>query len=53
MPDETSAVLAANQAFYAAFARRDTAAMDDLWARETRVACLHPAGSRCSDARPC
>lgn len=42
MPDDSSEVLAANAAFYAAFARRDAAAMDDLWARETKVACLHP-----------
>lgn len=42
MPDDTSEVLAANAAFYAAFARRDAAAMDDLWAREAKVACLHP-----------
>lgn len=40
-PDERD-VLAANEAFYAAFARRDAAAMDSLWARETEVACLHP-----------
>lgn len=40
-PDERG-VLAANEAFYAAFARQDAAAMDSLWARETGVACLHP-----------
>lgn len=42
MPDDTSEVLAANAAFYAAFAHRDLTAMDELWAREARVACLHP-----------
>ncbi len=42
MADDTSEVLAANAAFYAAFAHRDAAAMEDLWAREARVACLHP-----------
>ena len=41
MPDE-EAVLAANEEFYRAFAARDLAAMDALWARETPVACVHP-----------
>lgn len=36
------AVLAANQAFYDAFAARDLAAMDALWSRESPVACIHP-----------
>jgi len=35
-------ILAANEAFYAAFAHKDMAAMESLWARETPVACLHP-----------
>jgi ketosteroid isomerase-like protein len=35
-------VLAANSAFYAAFARRDVAAMEALWARQAPVACVHP-----------
>jgi len=35
-------VLAANEAFYAAFAHKDMAAMESLWARETPVVCLHP-----------
>ncbi len=35
-------VLAANEAFYAAFADKDMAAMESLWARDTPVACLHP-----------
>ena len=39
---EEDAVLAANQEFYRAFAARDLAAMDALWARETPVACIHP-----------
>ena len=46
MPDQAisdeEAVLAANQEFYRAFAARDFAAMDALWARETPVACIHP-----------
>ncbi len=41
MSDE-EAVLAANREFYRAFAERDFAAMDALWARETPVACIHP-----------
>ena len=41
MSDE-DAVLAANEEFYRAFAARDLAAMDALWAAETPVACIHP-----------
>ena len=37
-----TAVLAANAAFYEAFADRDIAAMDALWARRSTVACIHP-----------
>jgi ketosteroid isomerase-like protein len=35
-------VLAANGAFYAAFATGDFEAMDSLWARIAPVACVHP-----------
>lgn len=35
-------LLLANEAFYAAFARGDAAAMEELWARDHPVACLHP-----------
>ena len=42
MTAEEREVLAANEAFYAAFSRRDAEAMDALWAREAQVACLHP-----------
>ncbi len=35
-------ILAVNAAFYAAFADRDVEAMDNLWARQCEVACLHP-----------
>ena len=35
-------VLAANLEFYRAFATRDAAAMEALWAREAPVACVHP-----------
>jgi len=36
------AVLAANEAFYDAFASRDFAAMDALWSKAGPVACIHP-----------
>jgi ketosteroid isomerase-like protein len=39
-----AAVLAANEAFYRAFAGKDFAAMEALWARDTPVACIHPLG---------
>ena len=39
---DSDAVLAANLEFYRAFAERDLAAMDALWARHAPVACLHP-----------
>lgn len=40
-PSET-AVLAANDAFYAAFAAGDLEAMEAIWARHAPVACVHP-----------
>ena len=39
---EREAVLFANEAFYHAFADRDSAAMDEVWARDTPVVCIHP-----------
>jgi ketosteroid isomerase-like protein len=42
MPSAEAEVLAANQAFYDAFAHGDADAMDALWARRTPVACIHP-----------
>src|SRR5579864_3209063 len=39
---DADAVLAANLEFYRAFAARDIAAMEALWARRAPVACLHP-----------
>lgn len=41
MTDEER-VLAANEAFYAAFRARDIAAMDAMWARSHAVAVYHP-----------
>lgn len=42
MASTESEVVAANEAFYQAFARRDLAAMDSLWAEHAPVACIHP-----------
>jgi hypothetical protein len=39
---EHAAVLFANDAFYLAFANHDLAAMNDIWAKETPVTCIHP-----------
>ncbi len=35
-------VLAANEAFYDAFARRDMARMENLWSKRQDLACIHP-----------
>ena len=40
--EEREAVLAANRAFYRAFAERDVEAMDQIWAASGAVVCLHP-----------
>jgi ketosteroid isomerase-like protein len=45
MSPEEIAVLDANSAFYRAFARRDLAAMEGLWATGAPVACVHPGWS--------
>ncbi len=42
MTADEHAVLAANAAFYRAFAERDVEAMDALWAHSIPVACIHP-----------
>ncbi len=39
---EHAAVLFANDAFYLAFANMDFQAMDEIWAAETQVTCIHP-----------
>ncbi len=41
-PADEAEVLAANAAFYSAFTGRDFGAMDELWARQIPVACVHP-----------
>ena len=40
--EEREAVLAANRAFYRAFAERDVEAMGQIWAQSGAVICLHP-----------
>ena len=42
MPTVEVELLAANEAFYAAFDHRDASLMDDLWAAEAEVICIHP-----------
>jgi hypothetical protein len=37
-----ASVIAANEAFYAAFATRDVAAMEERWSRRVPVSCTHP-----------
>jgi hypothetical protein len=39
------AVLFANEAFYRAFAARDIAGMEEIWAKVVSVACIHPGWS--------
>lgn len=39
---DSNAVLLANEAFYRAFIDRDLAAMEALWSRIARIACIHP-----------
>ena len=40
---EDERVLAANEAFYAAFNAKDAEAMDAVWSRSDDVACVHPS----------
>jgi hypothetical protein len=42
MAAEEREVLAANAAFYEAFAERDMEGMDALWSPRDDVACVHP-----------
>lgn len=43
------AVLFANEVFYQAFAHADLAAMDELWARDMPVTCIHPGWHALND----
>ncbi len=45
MSEEEQAILAANEAFYRAFAGNDYAAMETLWSSETDIAVIHPGWS--------
>lgn len=40
--NDLAAVLFVNKSFYEAFRSRDLDTMDQLWARESAVACIHP-----------
>jgi ketosteroid isomerase-like protein len=42
MMGDEERILAANAAFYSAFAAKDVEAMSALWARRAPVACIHP-----------
>lgn len=42
MRAEETALLFANEAFYTAFADRDMAAMEAIWAKNSPVGCIHP-----------
>lgn len=37
-----NALQAANRAYYEAFARRDAAAMEEIWAQAEDLSCVHP-----------
>ena len=39
---ETAKLLFANDAFYNAFSSRDAAAMEQVWASQSPVTCIHP-----------
>lgn len=41
-PDDETALLDANQAFYRAFATRDAEQMAAIWAKAAPVCCIHP-----------
>jgi ketosteroid isomerase-like protein len=38
----TDEILAANRRFYEAFSSADLGAMDEIWARDAPVSCVHP-----------
>jgi ketosteroid isomerase-like protein len=49
--EDDAAIVAANDAFYRAFALRDVEAMDAVWARAHPVACIHPGWGSLSGRR--
>ncbi len=48
---DENALLAANEAYYRAFAARDLAAMEALWA-ETEISCVHPGWTALVGRKP-
>lgn len=44
-PEDKEAILAANQAFYSAFADRDLKSMTSLWWQGSSSICVHPGSS--------
>lgn len=52
MASDERAVRAANEGFYAAFARRDLAAMDALWVRNGPICCIHPGWAALEERAP-
>jgi ketosteroid isomerase-like protein len=42
MSDERTEVLAANEAFYRAFEKKDIEAMSSIWSQGTGTRCIHP-----------
>ncbi len=49
--DESDAVLAANTAFYDAFASGDMAAMESAWSKADDLTCIHPGWQALVDRR--
>lgn len=49
---ERESVLFANEAFYLAFQAQDMLAMDDAWAGEAPVTCIHPGWSVLAGREP-
>ena len=45
MTDEKTEVLAANEAFYRAFEKKDLEAMSKIWSQGTFTQCIHPGGN--------
>ncbi len=52
MTSSDVAVLAANDAFYAAFAAMDYSAMELIWARDAKLTCIHPGWNVLSGRGP-
>ncbi|AFY56972.1 protein with protein kinase II-like association domain [Rivularia sp. PCC 7116] len=42
MTEQRSEILAANEAFYRAFEKKDINAMSEIWSQGTGVLCVHP-----------